>query len=511
MRHLRPPHTVPRVRVGMVGADAAPVKGILKPSRAWAPAASDDASDEGARRRALVAGKAPERPPSRDEDTATTTYERFHDRVGAVFANLGPGLTTPGVSDAARPDPPAWMPANTSVFRRGRDVSDRDDEDDDSEPDPDDDALEPAYRDPSDGAGPSDEPQRWEDDLDCLRSDDDDEGGGDDDGKDAGRTRVSVGDEDAHLRRSVGRCVALNREDEYDAADAFAMTGGRVDITTVAAEGGVGGRLEAFANAPDDEEAALRPDSVVVERDSERDSDDDSDDRSAAKRSDGTRRARATLAPYVPPAKRAKRGVTWAPASAGVSGAPRPSPAPATRAPTRRRARGARAGNSWVPDHVKHPERYTCYTLDEPLIIGGGLSGNGSRAKARGVRGENEKVRGENARSPPFGERRYGVGVALDRPGERPRGGRETGTKTHSVSSVSDGGGGEAEAFGCGRRGGGDGDGARVFREGRRRGRRRGGRGRGRTRRGGGWGRTREGRERAGYREEVSKEGGVRG
>ena len=401
MRHLRPPHTVPRVRVGMVGADAPPVKGILKPSRAWAPAASDDASDEGARRRALVAGKAPERPPSRDEATATTTYERFHDRVGAVFANLGPGLTTPGVSDAARPDPPAWMPANTSVFRRGRDVSDRDDEDDDSEPDPDDDALEPAYRDPSDGAGPSDEPQRWEDDLDCLRSDDDDEGGGDDDGKDAGRTRVSIGDEDAHLRRSVGRCVALNREDEYDAADAFAMTGGRVDITTVAAEGGVGGRLEAFANAPDDEEAALRPDSVVVERDSERDSDDDSDDRSAAKRSDGTRRARATLAPYVPPAKRAKRGVTWAPASAGVSGAPRPSPAPATRAPSRRRARGARAGNSWVPDHVKHPERYTCYTLDEPLIIGGSLSGNGSRAKARGVRGENEKSEEKTREVPP--------------------------------------------------------------------------------------------------------------
>ena len=111
------------------------------------------------------------------------------------------------------------------------------------------------------------------------------------------------------------------------------------------------------------------------------------------------------------------------------------------------------------------------------------------REGARGPRRKRE-VRGENARSPPFGERRYGVGVALDRPGERPRGGRETGTKTHSVSSVSDGGGGEAEAFGCGRRGGGDGDGARVFREGRRRGRRRGGRGRGRTRRGGGGGRT---------------------
>ena len=226
MRHLRPPHTVPRVRVGMVGADAAPVKGILKPSRAWAPAASDDASDEGARRRALVAGKAPERPPSRDEDTATTTYERFHDRVGAVFANLGPGLTTPGVSDAARPDPPAWMPANTSVFRRGRDVSDRDDEDDDSEPDPDDDALEPAYRDPSDGAGPSDEPQRWEMIWTASARTTTTKAAA----TTTGRTRkdgVSIGDEDAHLRRSVGRRVALNREDEYDAADAFARTGGR--------------------------------------------------------------------------------------------------------------------------------------------------------------------------------------------------------------------------------------------------------------------------------------------
>ena len=283
------------------------------------------------------------------------------------------------------------------------------------------------------------------------------------------------------------------------------MTGGRVDITTVAAEGGVGGRLEAFANAPDDEEAALRPDSVVVERDSERDSDDDSDDRSAAKRSDGTRRARATRASYVPPAKRAKRGVTWAPASAGVSGAPRPSPAPATRAPTSaqsaRRSRGelvgARPRETPGEVHVLYPGRAADHRRGSER----------ERIPREGARGPRRKRR---ARSPPFGERR-GVGVALDRPGERPRGGRETGTKTHSVSSVSDGGGGEAEAFGCGRRGGGDGDGTRVFREGRRRGRRRGGRRRGRTRRGGGWGRTREGRERAGYQEEVSKEGGVRG
>ena len=54
-----------------------------------------------------------------------------------------------------------------------------------------------------------------------------------------------------------------------------------------------------------------------------------------------------------------------------------------------------------MPDHVKHPERYTCYTLDEPLIIGGGLSGNGSRAKARGVRGENEKSEEKTREVPP--------------------------------------------------------------------------------------------------------------
>jgi hypothetical protein len=408
-----PPHAVPRVRLGMVGADAGHVKGILKPSRAWARAAGDDASDEDARRRALAAGKAPEQPSRRDEDTATTaTYERFHDRVGAVFANLGPGLTTPGVSNAARPDPPAWMPANTSVFRRGRDVPDRDDDDDDddddSEPDPDDDALEPAHRDPSDGAGPSDDPRRWDDDLDCLRSDDDDdEGGGgvDDDG--AGANPSDVGAKDAHLRRSVGRCVALNREDEYDAYDAVAMTGGRVDITTVAADGRVGGRLEAFANAPDDEEAALRPDSVVVERDDSDDDDDDDrgeTDGARAERSGGTRRARETLAPYVPPAKRAKRGVTWAPASAGVSAGgsdPATTRASAPASAPRRRARGHRVGNSWVPDHVKHPERYTCYTLDEPLIIGGGLSGNGSRANgSRGGAGDSVAVRATASRPP---------------------------------------------------------------------------------------------------------------
>jgi hypothetical protein len=28
---------------------------------------------------------------------------------------------------------------------------------------------------------------------------------------------------------------------------------------------------------------------------------------------------------------------------------------------------------SRVPDHVQHPEKYTCYVLDEPLVVGGGV------------------------------------------------------------------------------------------------------------------------------------------
>lgn len=30
---------------------------------------------------------------------------------------------------------------------------------------------------------------------------------------------------------------------------------------------------------------------------------------------------------------------------------------------------------SYVPDHVRHPEKYICYTLDEPLIVGSGRDG----------------------------------------------------------------------------------------------------------------------------------------
>lgn len=36
--------------------------------------------------------------------------------------------------------------------------------------------------------------------------------------------------------------------------------------------------------------------------------------------------------------------------------------------------RGARG--SYVPDHVRNPQKYTCYVLDEPLTIGGGDDGD---------------------------------------------------------------------------------------------------------------------------------------
>lgn len=34
---------------------------------------------------------------------------------------------------------------------------------------------------------------------------------------------------------------------------------------------------------------------------------------------------------------------------------------------------GPTSGGSRVPDHVRHPDRYTCYTFDEPVTVGGGV------------------------------------------------------------------------------------------------------------------------------------------
>lgn len=45
--------------------------------------------------------------------------------------------------------------------------------------------------------------------------------------------------------------------------------------------------------------------------------------------------------------------------------------------------------NSLAPSYqapllqVKHPERYTLYTLDEPLVVGGGLGQLGAESQAQ--------------------------------------------------------------------------------------------------------------------------------
>ncbi|CAL8471507.1 g11049 [Coccomyxa elongata] len=44
---------------------------------------------------------------------------------------------------------------------------------------------------------------------------------------------------------------------------------------------------------------------------------------------------------------------------------------------------------SYVPDHVKNPHRYTCYTLDEPILVGGGDQG---RTAADGGQAEMERA-----------------------------------------------------------------------------------------------------------------------
>ena len=46
-----------------------------------------------------------------------------------------------------------------------------------------------------------------------------------------------------------------------------------------------------------------------------------------------------------------------------------------------------------MPDHVRHPDKYTCYVLDEPLVVGGGDKG----ANVDGGRTELEKVRTVNS------------------------------------------------------------------------------------------------------------------
>ena len=129
----------------------------------------------------------------------TTRYEAFHARVDAVFAEVGrrPSTKTSrgdveGFARAGREGSnEAWRPRDEAVVRMGT-AGDDDDEDDDDDDDGD-------Y-----GTGR----RAIDDDIDCLESDEDE-------ADDARRMR--------RLRASVGRCRALEREDDFDAADAAAM------------------------------------------------------------------------------------------------------------------------------------------------------------------------------------------------------------------------------------------------------------------------------------------------
>eukprot|EP00873_Tetraselmis_striata_P007120 jgi/Tetstr1/427384/TSEL_017548.t1 len=52
-----------------------------------------------------------------------------------------------------------------------------------------------------------------------------------------------------------------------------------------------------------------------------------------------------------------------------------------------------------VPDHVLHPEKYTCYTLDEPLTVGGG--GGGDTMQAFAAEAETAEAAPREALPPP--------------------------------------------------------------------------------------------------------------
>ena len=328
-------------------ADPPPPKGILRPSSLGAPRGDASSTPRG--------DDDPPTMPGRADAAVTTTFDAFHDRVGAVFANLGPGLR-----DA--PAPPAWMPSNTSVVRAGRPVAPpRDDDahdarDDDAEEatfsSDDDDADAAAPRDPSErsssAAAPSSPPVDLGD-LDCLGSDVEAEPGDDSEAM-------------RRMRRSVGRCDALDAEEEYDRFDDVALGGGR----------------DAFADASD-AAAAVRTSPPNAKAAGSAGSAERFED--ALRRRSANKRRRAETS----------RGVAWA-ASVPEDDAPRATPG--------RGAFGGGGGDakknpgagallsssaSWVPDHVRHPDRYTCYTLDEPLLIGGGGRSTGG-ASLKGAR-----------------------------------------------------------------------------------------------------------------------------
>ena len=365
-------------------ADPPPPKGILRPSSLGAPRGDASSTPRG--------DDDPPTMPGRADAAVTTTFDAFHDRVGAVFANLGPGLR-----DA--PAPPAWMPSNTSVVRAGRPVAPpRDDDardvrdDDDAEEatfsSDDDDADAAAPRDPSErsssAAAPSSPPVDLGD-LDCLGSDVEAEPGDDSEAM-------------RRMRRSVGRCDALDAEEEYDRFDDVALGGGR----------------DAFADASD-AAAAVRTSPPNAKAAGSAGSAERFED--ALRRRSANKRRRAETS----------RGVAWAASVPGDDAPGRPG----------RGAFGGGGGDakknpgagallsssaSWVPDHVRHPDRYTCYTLDEPLLIGGGgrSTGGASLKGARRKAAEAVSVKSSGSGSGPGSVAAEAAAEAEAAPLERP-------------------------------------------------------------------------------------------
>ena len=404
-------------------ADPPPPKGILRPSSLGAPRGDASSTPRG--------DDDPPTMPGRADAAVTTTFDAFHDRVGAVFANLGPGLR-----DA--PAPPAWMPSNTSVVRAGRPVAPpRDDDahdarDDDAEEatfsSDDDDADAAAPRDPSErssaAAAPSSPPVDLGD-LDCLGSDVEAEPGDDSEAM-------------RRMRRSVGRCDALDAEEEYDRFDDVALGGGR----------------DAFADASDAKAVRTSPPNAKAAGSAgsaERFED-------ALRRRSANKRRRAETS----------RGVAWA-ASVPEDDAPRATPG--------RGAFGGGGGDakknpgagallsssaSWVPDHVRHPDRYTCYTLDEPLLIGGGgrSTGGGALKGARRKASEAVSVSRSGSGSGPGSVAAEAAAEAEAAPLERPIFRRPEALER---GGGGDGGGG-ASSFGDGSSAGGEGRGRRRAR-----------------------------------------------
>tara|TARA_B110000977_G_scaffold48257_1_gene65509 strand:- start:11359 stop:12729 length:1371 start_codon:yes stop_codon:yes gene_type:complete len=365
----------------------AAVKGILKASTLGAvkPSGAGDGDDK-----SRWKGKAPV---NDQKDAVHTTFHAFHGRVADVFANLGPGLTRgdggvggSGASESTSDtQPPAWMPKNMSVVRRGRDVRDGSDEEDSEENLDDDGAAEVSGSDDdgptqngagTSGAGTS---GQWDnDDLDCLASDDE---------ADDGTKHVTLG-------RSVGRCEVVDREDEFDYFDKFAE--GSLRTERGSKSGRLGDDLETDLHTDrgkkrgrgEGDTSGLGLAKVTgVARGGENTEKYIEGERTIASASGSGSKARLAKAVYVPPGKRtctshtASRGVAWDGDVREVRREPRPGSVP-------RRAGNRKTGASWVPDHVKNPHKYDVYVLEEPLIIGGRDGGRdgggmgGSRVKS---------------------------------------------------------------------------------------------------------------------------------